>query len=568
MGDRVLNISLPKIGEKSLFTKDLEDALRNGGVDFIVHSLKDLPTSLPSGLAIGAVLERHDPRDALLLNEKHKGATLATLPPGSIIGTSSLRRTAQIMRFYPHLVVNDVRGNLNTRLAKLDAPTSKYSGLILAKAGVERMETIAEGWKDRIDQVLEPEDIMYAVGQGALAVECRANDAYILEMLERITSYEAECEILAERSFLKTLGGGCSAPVAVRTVLKPTTGNDDKLDLEISGGVWSLDGKEQLLDVVSKNLGVVRKRRHSECIVGGGGEAASEEDSGDSSDAVTSAKHMKLDVEKSDEENSTDSGELRERRKSPLVIDETKIEFEEDGEKKPLDIQALINIHGDLFKKCPFSSQLKAMAGIAEEKISSGGAPTISCTGGSSSSCELQGIGQDVMGECPVLSTIEKVELLNSAEGDEKKGEIVTKKCPVTGHGPKSDVNGNGTVAAAACCPYSNKRSTTTTNTAGFPALLETNGVESCPFISSIKMVDCDENKNFIDVPNAHPEVETEASGDSVKLYCGLICHKTIDPQVLASCELLGKQLAEKLIGQGALDVMKVAQNIIHSKIG
>lgn len=263
MGDRVLNISLPKIGEKSLFTKDLEDALRNGGVDFVVHSLKDLPTSLPSGMAIGAVLERGDPRDALLLNEKHKGATLSTLPAGSIIGTSSLRRTAQINRFYPHLVVNDVRGNLNTRLAKLDCPASKYSGLILAQIGVERM-----GWKDRIDQVLEPTDIMYAVGQGALAVECRDNDNYILEMLERITSYDAECEILTERSFLKTLGGGCSAPVAVHTILK--RGVDDKLEVDIRGGVWSLDGKEQIIDSVSTNLGVVRKRRHSLVIKNGG----------------------------------------------------------------------------------------------------------------------------------------------------------------------------------------------------------------------------------------------------------------------------------------------------------
>lgn len=547
MGDRVLNVSLPKIGEKSLFTKDLEDALRNGGVDFVVHSLKDLPTSLPSGMAIGAVLERGDPRDALLLNEKHKGATLATLPPGSIIGTSSLRRTAQIMRFYPHLVVNDVRGNLNTRLAKLDAPASKYSGLILAQVGVERM-----GWKDRIDQVLEPDDIMYAVGQGALAVECRANDSYILEMLERITSYEAECEILTERSFLKTLGGGCSAPVAVATTL--SRNSEDKLDVEIRGGVWSLDGKEQIIDSVAANLGVVRKRRHSERGAGDGDE--------DSGDASPKAKIVKLDegsngsATKSDE----DSSDSQEKRKSPVVIDETKIEFvDEDGEtKKPLNIQALINIHGDLFKKCPFSSQLQVLAGIPE-KISDGGAPVLS---GPSTKCDMQGIGQDVMGECPVLNTMEKVGLLNSAEVIlEEKVKEGAAKCPVTGHGPKADANGNGVLQ----CPYSNKRSTS--STAVFPTLLEANGVDSCPFISSIKMVDCDENKNFIDIPNAQPEPHGPEDEDSIKLYCGLFCHKTIDHKVLESCEQLGRELAEKVIGKGALDVMKVAQNIIHSKI-
>lgn len=148
MGDRVLNTSLPKIGEKALFTKDLEDALRNGGVDFVVHSLKDLPTQLPNMMTIGAVLEREDPRDALVLNRKFLGANLKTLPEGSVIGTSSLRRSAQLSRFYPHLKVHDIRGNLNTRLAKLDAPQSKFCAIVLAHAGLVRM-----GWTKRVDQV-------------------------------------------------------------------------------------------------------------------------------------------------------------------------------------------------------------------------------------------------------------------------------------------------------------------------------------------------------------------------------------------------------------------------------
>lgn len=148
MGDRVLNKSLPKIGEKSLFTKDLEEALTHGGVDFVVHSLKDLPTQLPMGMAIGAVLQRDDPRDALVLNNKFIGSKLKTLPKGSVIGTSSLRRAAQLSRNYKHLKVIDIRGNLNTRLAKLDAPQSKFSGIILANAGLIRM-----GWSNRVSQV-------------------------------------------------------------------------------------------------------------------------------------------------------------------------------------------------------------------------------------------------------------------------------------------------------------------------------------------------------------------------------------------------------------------------------
>ncbi|KAJ8706081.1 hypothetical protein PYW07_010858 [Mythimna separata] len=200
LGDRILDVSLPKIGEKSLFTKDLEDALRNDTVDFVVHSLKDLPTTLPEGLAIGAVFEREDPRDALVLREDFKDHTLATLPEGSVIGTSSLRRTAQLRGSYPQLRVVDVRGNLNTRLRKLDS-SGQYAGLLLASAGLGRM-----GWKDRISKILPCADMKYAVGQGALAVECRADNTHILNMLAPFNHAETYCRILAERSFLKTLG--------------------------------------------------------------------------------------------------------------------------------------------------------------------------------------------------------------------------------------------------------------------------------------------------------------------------------------------------------------------------
>lgn len=251
LGDRILNVSLPKIGEKSLFTKDLEDALRNDTVDFVVHSLKDLPTTLPEGLAIGAVFEREDPRDALVLKENYKNYTLATLPTGSVIGTSSLRRTAQLRGSYPQLSVVDIRGNLNTRLRKLDTEDGDYAALLLASSGLTRM-----GWKDRISKVLPCAEIMYAVGQGALAVECRTDNEDILAMLAPFNHPETYCRVLAERSFLKTLGGGCSAPVGVSTRLKPF---ESQFKLSITGAVWSLDGKTKLSETLHQTFDQITK---------------------------------------------------------------------------------------------------------------------------------------------------------------------------------------------------------------------------------------------------------------------------------------------------------------------
>nr|CAI5819534.1 unnamed protein product [Callosobruchus analis] len=147
LGDKILDIPLPKIGEKSLFTKELETALANGTIDFVVHSLKDLPTTLPDGMVIGAVLTREDPRDALVLRKDFNAYTLSTLPSSSIIGTSSLRRTAQLLKKYPHLKVESIRGNLNTRLRKLDE-LDTYNAIILAASGLIRM-----GWENRITEV-------------------------------------------------------------------------------------------------------------------------------------------------------------------------------------------------------------------------------------------------------------------------------------------------------------------------------------------------------------------------------------------------------------------------------
>jgi hydroxymethylbilane synthase len=240
LGDKVLDIPLPKIGEKSLFTKELEAALSTSCVDFVVHSLKDLPTSLPPGMAIGAVLTREDPRDALVLQKDHDKYLLETLPEGSVIGTSSLRRTAQLARKYPHLKVESIRGNLNTRLKKLDE-LEKYRGIILASAGLLRM-----GWTSRITKILESEDLLYAVGQGALAVECREDDEKIISLLKPLYDVQTAIRVIAERSFLKTLGGGCSAPVAVCSEL--TRNKENKFTIKLKGAVWSLDGKEEIIE--------------------------------------------------------------------------------------------------------------------------------------------------------------------------------------------------------------------------------------------------------------------------------------------------------------------------------
>lgn len=230
-GDKILDKPLPKIGEKSLFTKELEIALEQNQVHFVVHSLKDLPTLLPDGMCIGAVLKREDPKDSVVMHPQYHDKTLETLPKGSVIGTSSLRRTAQLRRYYPSLKVADIRGNLNTRLRKLDEGDN-YQAIVLATAGLSRM-----GWEHRITQPLP--EMLYAVGQGALAVECREDDLRIRRLLEPLHDAATALRVLAERAFLRTLGGGCSAPVAARSRLRGR-------ELSLTGAVWSLDGARTL----------------------------------------------------------------------------------------------------------------------------------------------------------------------------------------------------------------------------------------------------------------------------------------------------------------------------------
>ena len=236
-GDKILDVALAKIGDKGLFTKELEVGMLEESIDLAVHSLKDLPTKLPDGLVLGCVTERVNPADALVVNAQHQDKQLDTLPEGAIIGTSSLRRLAQLRHYYPHLTFKDVRGNVNTRLAKLDA--GEYDGIILAVAGLQRL-----GMGDRIHQVIPSDISLHAVGQGALGIECRANDAEVLEILKVLEDIPSRDRCLAERAFLRELEGGCQVPIGVNTQIE----NDI---LTLTGLVASLDGQKLLKESIS-----------------------------------------------------------------------------------------------------------------------------------------------------------------------------------------------------------------------------------------------------------------------------------------------------------------------------
>ncbi len=235
-GDKILDVALAKIGDKGLFTKELETAMLQNQVDFAVHSLKDLPTNLPEGLMLGCVTERVNPADALVVNEKHQDKQLDTLPEGAVIGTSSLRRLAQLRHHYPHLTFKDVRGNVNTRLAKLDS--GEYDGIILAVAGLQRLDM-----SDRIHQII-PDDIsLHAVGQGALGIECRTGDPEILDLLKVLEHTETRDRCYAERAFLRELEGGCQVPIGVNTKIENNV-------LTLTGMVASLDGQTLIKDTI------------------------------------------------------------------------------------------------------------------------------------------------------------------------------------------------------------------------------------------------------------------------------------------------------------------------------
>ena len=236
-GDKILDVSLAKIGDKGLFTKELEDGLLSGEMDFAVHSLKDIPTVLSDGLQLSAMLTRHNPAD-VLISEKY--SSFEALPQGAKVGTSSLRRKAQLLHKRPDLNIQDLRGNVNTRMRKLKE--ENFDGIILAAAGVERME-----WKDAITEELPYDVCLPAVSQGVIAVETRSNDPEIIALVQLIHDKESEICVNAERALLRALEGGCQIPIAGHAHIE---GEEVVLD----GLVGSIDGKIIIRDQVRGHI--------------------------------------------------------------------------------------------------------------------------------------------------------------------------------------------------------------------------------------------------------------------------------------------------------------------------
>lgn len=239
---------LSLIGGKGVFTKELEDALFDCRIDLAVHSLKDLPTVVPEGLALAAISEREDPRDALVLPKESKlqCRSLADLPPGAVVGTSSPRRLSQVKNLRPEIEIKELRGNVDTRLRKLDE--GQYDAIILASAGLRRL-----GLADRITAPIATDQMIPAVGQGAIGIEARAGDAQAVAFAHLLNHETTERACTAERSLLRALGGGCQLPIAAHAVVL-------NHQLQLAGLVSSRDGKQVVRDVV------IGSREHPELL--------------------------------------------------------------------------------------------------------------------------------------------------------------------------------------------------------------------------------------------------------------------------------------------------------------
>lgn len=230
-GDRFLDAPLAEAGGKGLFLKELEQALYGGQIDLAVHSMKDVTVTLPPGLHIGAILERHNVRDALVATGSIR---LANLPAGAVVGTCSLRRQCLLAHHFPHLVIKNIRGNVNTRLAKLDA--GEYDALILAAAGLERLE-----FDNRISEYLSEQVFVPAVGQGAIGIECRIDDSRINDLISALDHKLTRDCVSAERTVNARLGGGCHVPLAVNA-----SAEGDELQMRAFAG--TVDGKQVICD--------------------------------------------------------------------------------------------------------------------------------------------------------------------------------------------------------------------------------------------------------------------------------------------------------------------------------
>jgi hydroxymethylbilane synthase len=258
IGDRIQDVPLAKIGDKGLFVKEIEEALLDGRIDWAVHSVKDLPSQLPDGLSVGMIAERVDPRDALVARH---GLRLTTLPEKALIGTSSLRRRAQLLQWRPDLSIVPIRGNVDTRLRKLE--TEGLDGIVVAVAGLLRM-----GWEERISDIIPPEICLPAVGQGALGVEMRRDDQDAHTLFQPLTSPIMQAAVTAERSFLAYLEGGCQVPIAAWATVE-----EDQLKLR--GRISDLEGRVLLHD---ERRGAIQEpeqlgRELAEALLQRGGEA-------------------------------------------------------------------------------------------------------------------------------------------------------------------------------------------------------------------------------------------------------------------------------------------------------
>jgi hydroxymethylbilane synthase len=230
-GDKILDVPLAKIGGKGLFVKEIEEALLSGDIDLAVHSMKDVPTELPKGLAIVCVPPREDARDALISREGHP---LKDLSQGARIGTSSLRRQAQLLRYRPDFRIEMLRGNLDTRLRTVREGV--YDAIVLAAAGLRRL-----GWDDRVTEYLPTGICLPAIGQGALGIEAREEDTFLRALVARLEDPPTRTAVLAERALLHRLEGGCQVPIAAHATLKART-------VALEGLIASVDGREIVRD--------------------------------------------------------------------------------------------------------------------------------------------------------------------------------------------------------------------------------------------------------------------------------------------------------------------------------
>jgi len=248
-GDKILDVTLSKVGGKGLFVKEIEQAMYDKRIDMAVHSMKDMPAVLPEGLVIGSIPEREDPRDVLI---SKRNIPLDELPSGAVIGTSSLRRSAQILARRPDLEIKWIRGNIDTRMAKLES--GEYDGIILAASGLKRM-----GWaEETVTEFIDQDICVPAVGQGALSIECREDDKELLEWLGKFTCLKTADAVIAERTFLAKMEGGCQVPIAGYASI------NDKHEVTLTALVGSPDGKVIYKEMVTGTNPVVVGNRAAE----------------------------------------------------------------------------------------------------------------------------------------------------------------------------------------------------------------------------------------------------------------------------------------------------------------